>query len=89
MSTKKSTKAPVFQVSEIQQKINEDLLKRINILAFRQEVITKKIKNTFGIKCKQCGSENIYMESKQTRSADEATTKIYECLDCGNMWRVY
>ena len=89
MSSKKASKNNQSQISDIQQKINEDLLKRINTSVFKQEVIEQKTKNTFGIKCRQCGSENIYMESKQTRSSDEATTKIYECIDCGNRWSVF
>jgi len=75
----------------IQKQINEDLRKRININHFKQKIIEDKTKNTFNVKCinKQCNSDNVYVESKQTRSADEATTKIYECLTCGQKWTVY
>ena len=33
-------------------------------------------------------SKNIY-ELKQTRSADEAPTRFFECAKCGHKWRDY
>lgn len=78
---------PVYK-STIQEEINKDLLERIPISAFLQEKIQVMVKNTVGIKCRKCGSEDVFCESKQLRSADEATTKIYTCLNCGNRWRV-
>ena len=77
----------VFKAS-IQEDINKDLLERIPISAFIQEAITLMVKNTINIKCRKCGSDDVYCESKQLRSADEATTKLYTCLTCGNKWRV-
>jgi DNA-directed RNA polymerase subunit M/transcription elongation factor TFIIS len=72
---------------QLQSKINEDLLKRIDISQFKaKQVLTMKIKNTIDIKCKKCGSENIYVRFVQMRGTDEATSRIYECLDCKNTW---
>ena len=45
------------------------------------------VKNTIGIKCPKCHSENIYTYSKQTRSGDEAETKYCYCIDCKKHWR--
>ena len=45
------------------------------------------VKNTIGIVCPKCKSENIYTYSKQTRSGDEAETKYCHCIDCGKTWR--
>lgn len=96
MSSKNKSKATsgglkvskkVFKAS-IQEDINKDLLERIPISAFIQETIKLMVKNTINIVCKKCGSDDVYCESKQLRSADEATTKIYTCLTCGNKWRV-
>lgn len=72
-----------------QERINNEYLrKNISTQAFIQETIQSKMKNTTNIKCNICGSDNIWVESKQVRAADEATTKFYECLNCGNKWRV-
>lgn len=76
-------------MSGIQRLIDEDLRSKIHIEDFKQDVIKTKIKNTSDRKCKDCGSDNIYVMSVQTRSADEATTKKYECLNCGNKWSEY
>lgn len=81
--SKKTTTDPLY----LQKLIDKDLRERIPISAFLQEKIVTMIKNTVGIKCKQCGSDNVYVESKQVRSADEAMTKFYTCLNCGNKWR--
>ena len=80
----KENTIPPFQL-----KINQFLRENIKIEDFLPEELSMKSKNTTRIKCHNCGSENIYVESKQTRSADETTTKIYECLDCGNKWSVF
>ena len=76
-------------MSGIQSLINGELRKQIDMALFKQSSITIKVKNTSDRKCKDCGSDNIYVMSVQTRSADEATTKKYECLDCGNKWSEY
>lgn len=76
-------------MSELQQLINKQLREKINIEDFKRQTVSAKFKNTSDRKCNKCGSDNIYVESRQTRAADEATTKIYECLDCGNRWNEY
>lgn len=45
------------------------------------------VKNSIGIKCIACGSDNIYTYSRQTRSGDEAETKYCYCIDCKKTWR--
>ena len=37
-------------------------------------------------KCKACGSTNITISQRQTRSADEGMTEFYEC-QCGKRWK--
>ena len=37
-------------------------------------------------KCKACGSTNITITQRQTRSADEGMTEFYEC-QCGKRWK--
>ena len=72
----------------IQTAINEDLYEDVPISAFIPETINTMIKNTVGIKCRKCQSDNVYSMSRQTRSGDEAMTIFYTCLNCGNKWKV-
>ena len=81
--SKKTKVDPLY----LQRLIDRDLRAKIPISAFKQDIIVTMVKNTVGIICKVCGSDNVYVESKQVRSADEAMTKFYTCLNCGNKWR--
>lgn len=48
----------------------------------------KRIKNTYGIICNKCKSDNIYESADQGgRSADEIGAVYYTCLNCGFKWR--
>lgn len=75
-------------LNSIQAIINEDIDKMVDITLFKSEQTSVLIKNTVGIKCERCGSDNVNVFHKQMRSADEATSKFYTCLNCGNKWRV-
>ena len=37
--------------------------------------------------CPKCSHGHAYFMQMQTRSADEASTIIYECCNCGHKWR--
>ncbi|HET6403784.1 MAG TPA: transcription factor S [Candidatus Thermoplasmatota archaeon] len=39
--------------------------------------------------CEKCGNTKAYYFMRQTRSADEATTRFLECTKCGYKWREY
>ena len=39
--------------------------------------------------CPECGNDKAYYEIKQTRSADEAPTRIFKCSKCKHTWRAY
>ena len=41
--------------------------------------------------CPECGAMLLPKDNelKQTRSADEAPTRIFECAKCGHKWRNY
>lgn len=77
-----------YEISDTQLKILEDLLRLYPPKTFKKSTVNMLVKNTRGIVCKVCGSEEINVVSKQLRSADEATSKIYTCITCGNHWRV-
>ena len=71
-------------ISELQQHINEIMRKKIPIKAFiKQEIDQFNVKNTIDIYCPICGSDNVNVSTKQTRSIDEAATNFYKCLECG------
>jgi DNA-directed RNA polymerase subunit M/transcription elongation factor TFIIS len=78
----------VIGMSELQLLINEDLDANIDLSLYKTQYVETMIKNTVNIHCRMCKSDNVYVFTKQTRSSDEATTKYYTCIDCGNKWNV-
>lgn len=44
---------------------------------------------TTKVKCPRCGNDRAYWWMRQTRSADEPSTRFYRCTRCGNTWREY
>ena len=70
--------------SSIQEIINQSMRKKIPIEAFIKEHLSAdNIKNTIDIYCPICGSDDVNVTTKQTRSIDEAATNFYKCLRCG------
>jgi len=55
------------------------------------QVIDKKIETLpkTQAECKKCGYKKAYYWTAQTRAADEAETRFYECCKCGYRWREY
>lgn len=41
------------------------------------------------VECPKCGHHEAFWIMRQTRAADEPTTRIYRCAKCGNTWREY
>jgi len=39
--------------------------------------------------CKDCGNNEAYTWTLQTRSADEPETIFFKCTSCGTTWRSY
>lgn len=39
--------------------------------------------------CPECGKRDAYYRHQQTRAADEPTTIILKCVECGEKWRHY
>lgn len=80
--SKKSSK----NTSEIQKYMNEIMREKIPLEAFLKENISAdNVKNTVDTYCPVCGSDNVNVTTKQTRSIDEAATNFYKCLRCGFM----
>jgi DNA-directed RNA polymerase subunit M len=47
------------------------------------------MRSTITETCPECGHDEAYYELKQTRSADEAPTRIFTCAKCKHTWRAY
>jgi DNA-directed RNA polymerase subunit M len=47
------------------------------------------MRSTINETCPECGHNEAYYELKQTRSADEAPTRIFTCAKCKHTWRAY
>jgi len=41
------------------------------------------------VECPKCGHYEAYWVMRQTRAADEPTTRIYRCVKCQHTWREY
>lgn len=39
--------------------------------------------------CPSCGYDKAYWWVRQTRSADEPSTRFHRCVKCGRVWREY
>jgi DNA-directed RNA polymerase subunit M len=40
-------------------------------------------------RCPNCGHDVAYWWIRQTRAADEPSTRFYKCAKCGKVWREY
>ena len=40
-------------------------------------------------RCPSCGHNEAFWWLRQTRSADEPSTRFYRCVKCGKVWREY
>lgn len=79
------------------QKGNYDILKRCNYFKWakcwkkyedfeKKHVEMKRIGNT-NERCHNCSSTNTNVTFVQMRSADEGTSRIFECFNCGITWK--
>ncbi len=50
--------------------------------------ITKTMPTT-KIECPECGNNEATYTMRQTRAADEPTTRIYRCTKCNHTWREF
>jgi len=41
------------------------------------------------IECSKCGNKEAFWYLRQTRAADEPTTRFYTCTECKHKWREY
>ena len=50
--------------------------------------ITETLPKTH-VECPKCGHFEAFWVMRQTRAADEPTTRIYRCTRCSHTWREY
>ena len=58
----------------------------------KEVAVVKREIQTFPIikeKCAECGNEQAYFWTVQTRSGDEAETRFFRCTKCEHTWREY
>ena len=77
------------ETNNLQELINKKLYEIINMRDFVEETLDMFQPNTYGIVCPNCKvKDNIYAETVQTRSSDEASDRFMRCLNCGYQWKV-
>ncbi len=71
----------------------DDILMKEDVKSIKKaEVIDKETKEAMPKtkeKCPKCGFHTAYFWTQQTRAADEAETRFFECVKCNNRWRSY
>lgn len=71
----------------------DDILMKENIRSVKKvEVLDDKSKKTMPKtkeECPECSHHTAYFWAQQTRAADEAETRFFECLKCKHRWRAY
>lgn len=50
--------------------------------------ITETLPKTH-VECPKCGHYEAFWVMRQTRAADEPTTRIYRCVKCSHTWREF
>ena len=64
--------------------VEEHVERDISIIKKEDDLLPKE-----RVSCSKCGNNEAYWILRQTRSADEAETRIYTCTKCGYRWREY
>ena len=83
-------------VSQVIKKLKMDWLQEpfIDFIKSISESLPKQddyklVANTYGITCPNCKvKDNIYAETIQARSSDEASDRLLKCLSCGYQWKI-
>jgi len=61
-------------------------MKRESVLVVEEEEEPAPTTHTI---CPSCGHDRAYWWIRQTRAADEPSTRFYKCVKCGKVWREY
>ncbi|MFB6088598.1 MAG: transcription factor S [Candidatus Aenigmatarchaeota archaeon] len=71
---------------KVKQKIEENPMDDVIVVDKDKDV--KALPKT-NKKCPECGHGEVYWWTQQTRSADEAPTRFFQCTKCEHKWREY
>ena len=90
-----SQRAIVGGVASLQMSEREYRVSRDNDVTETRRIVTEELEtaargaNAGGaLRCMACGADNIVVQQKQTRSADEGMTVFCGCQECGRQWRM-
>ncbi len=96
MLPKKSEKEVILKCSSCGHTVKNEKMDGYKVVkkAKRDEEITLLEDNistlpTTRVRCPSCENDKAYWWLRQTRSADEPTTRFYRCVKCGKVWREY
>ena len=67
-------------------KTSEKIEEKKEVAVLKKDTQIEPIVNE---KCRECGNEQAYFWTVQTRSSDEAETKFFKCTKCGHTRREY
>jgi transcription factor S len=67
-------------------KTSEKIEEKQQIAVIKKDTQTSPIVNE---KCRECGHDEAYFWTVQTRASDEAETKFFKCTKCGHTRREY
>lgn len=71
---------------KVKEKVEKDPMDDVVVVDKDKDV---KALPTTNKKCPECGNDEAYWWTQQTRSADEAPTRFYQCTECEHKWREY
>ena len=70
---------PTTQIEKLEEELKE--------VPVFEELDTLPVDDS--VRCPKCGNAGAYWHMRQTRAADEATTRFYQCTECRHRWREY
>ena len=72
--------------SDEEYKVSEEIQETDNVKMLGDDVDVGPVTNET---CPECGNDKAVYKLLQTRSADEAPTRIFTCTKCKHTWRAY
>ncbi|MBQ6100361.1 transcription factor S [Methanobrevibacter sp.] len=67
-------------------KVSKDIEAKDNVKMLGEDI---EVGPTVNETCPECGHDKATYKLIQTRSADEAPTRIFKCSKCKHTWRAY
>ena len=77
---------PTHGPAETKVKITEKTKEKQKLIKAGDDSDSREV---YENECPKCGHRKAYGWMVQTRAADEAPTRFYECKKCGHKWKEY